>query len=300
MKLAFLCLPLALCFSACATAPALNDDYDPVSQDFAQIDEAFPPSILELNFEAAGERLNGILYQANGEGPHPTVVLLHGYPGNEKNLDLAQSMRRSGYNVLFFHYRGAWASGGSFSFSNVIEDVGYASDMLRERAKDYRVDPDKLILIGHSMGGFAALHGAANEESVNCVAALAPADFGMVAGNPDAVEGLAKGAGALTMLSGWTYETALHDMQENTARFGLFGLSDRLQEKSVLVIAGDRDSVLPPPVFHEPLVGHYAASSEIDLEHHVLPGDHSFSESRIALSRVIIDWADRCTSAPSE
>ena len=38
------------------------------------------------------------------------VLLLHGFPGNEKNLDLAQDLRADGFNVLFFHYRGAWGS----------------------------------------------------------------------------------------------------------------------------------------------------------------------------------------------
>lgn len=56
---------------------------------------------MEINFESHGNRLNGIVYLANGAGPHPTVVLLHGFPGNEKNLDLAQALRRDGFNVLF-------------------------------------------------------------------------------------------------------------------------------------------------------------------------------------------------------
>ncbi len=81
-----------------------------ITSDIKNIDATYPPTIRELNFQSYGDRLNAILYQANGLGPHATVVLLHGYPGNEKNLDLAQSLRRAGYNVLFFHYRGAWGS----------------------------------------------------------------------------------------------------------------------------------------------------------------------------------------------
>lgn len=61
--------------------------------------------------------MSGLIYIASGAGPHPTVILLHGYPGNEKNLDLAQSLRREGWNVLFFHYRGAWGSEGEFSLT---------------------------------------------------------------------------------------------------------------------------------------------------------------------------------------
>jgi pimeloyl-ACP methyl ester carboxylesterase len=35
--------------------------------------------------------MNGQFYLAGGEGPHPTLVLLHGFPGNEQIFDLAQA-----------------------------------------------------------------------------------------------------------------------------------------------------------------------------------------------------------------
>ena len=89
---------------------------DPVTADPAPgVDTAYPPSTEELAFQSQGSRLNGFFDLANGKGPHPTVILLHGFPGNERNLDLAQALRRAGMNVLFFHYRGAWGSGGTFS-----------------------------------------------------------------------------------------------------------------------------------------------------------------------------------------
>ena len=104
-----------------------------------------------------GSRLSGILYLANGLGPHPTVVLLHGLPGNEKNLDLAQVMRRAGFNVLFFHYRGAWGSEGDYLISRQPEDVAAAIGFLRENAVRYRIDVNAISLLGHSLGGYAAL-----------------------------------------------------------------------------------------------------------------------------------------------
>ena len=51
-----------------------------------RLDPAYPPALKEVHFESHGDRLNGIVYVANGPGPHPTVILLHGFPGNEKNL----------------------------------------------------------------------------------------------------------------------------------------------------------------------------------------------------------------------
>jgi len=79
---------------------------DPVTADPAPVDTAYPPSTEELAFQSQGSRLNGFFYLADGKGPHPTVILLHGFPGNERNLDLAQALRRAGMNVLFFSYRG--------------------------------------------------------------------------------------------------------------------------------------------------------------------------------------------------
>ena len=62
----------------------------------------------QLELASMGARLNGSIYLASGPGPHPTAVLLHGLPGNERNFDLAQALRRAGINVLALSYRGAW------------------------------------------------------------------------------------------------------------------------------------------------------------------------------------------------
>ena len=57
---------------------------------------------------------------AAGKDKKETVLLLHGLPGNERNLDLAQELRRNGRNVIYFNYRGAWGSQGEFMFSNCL------------------------------------------------------------------------------------------------------------------------------------------------------------------------------------
>ena len=77
-------------------------------------------------------RLDATLYLAGGPGLHGAVVLLHGLPGYEVNGDLAQSIRRAGWNVLLFHYRGM--SGGGFSISSAIDDTAEAVRFLRDTA----------------------------------------------------------------------------------------------------------------------------------------------------------------------
>ncbi|HJZ24659.1 MAG TPA: hypothetical protein VJ370_00135, partial [Streptosporangiaceae bacterium] len=70
--------------------------------------------ITGVTFDSDGHRLVGILYLARGEEPKPTVLLLHGCPGLEKNLDLAARLRDRGWNALLFHYRGCWGSAGRY------------------------------------------------------------------------------------------------------------------------------------------------------------------------------------------
>ncbi|MEP3891328.1 MAG: alpha/beta fold hydrolase [Hellea sp.] len=296
IKLAPVLLWASLALYGCATTAGQMSSI--LERDPTQIDASNPPAIVELGIDSYGDRLNGILYQANGAGPHPTVILLHGYPGNEKNLDLAQSMRRAGFNVLFFHYRGAWGSGGEFSFTHVIEDVGSAADYLRDNANEYRVDPDRLLMIGHSMGGFAALQGAAQDEAVTCVAAIAPADVGRIAdiakSDAEFEQSFADGANALPMLSGWSGQKVTAELKANRDAFSLIDLAPKLDGKSVLLIAGDKDSVIAPDVFHSPLVAAYAAQPDIALTHTVITGDHSFSWSRFELSNNILNWAQKC------
>ena len=44
------------------------------------------------------------------------------------------AIRRAGWNVLLFHYRGMWGAGGAFSFSSAIEDTAEAVRFLRDAA----------------------------------------------------------------------------------------------------------------------------------------------------------------------
>ena len=59
-------------------------------------DSLHPPSSHEVLIPSHGMGMNALFYLAGGAGPHPTMVLLHGFPGNEQNLDLAQAIRRAG------------------------------------------------------------------------------------------------------------------------------------------------------------------------------------------------------------
>src|SRR5213075_2909546 len=110
-------------------------------------DARHPTANKQLLIPSHGSGMNALLFEASGKGPHPTVILMHGLPGNERNLDLAQAIRRVGWDVLAFTYRGAWGSPGDFSISNAMEDTRAALDFARspDGAK-LGIDPRHIVL----------------------------------------------------------------------------------------------------------------------------------------------------------
>jgi pimeloyl-ACP methyl ester carboxylesterase len=131
-------------------------------------DAAHPAHNQQLLIPSHGSDMNALLFVTGGAGPHPTVILMHGLPGNERNLDLAQAMRSAGWDVLTFTYRGAWGSGGDFSISNAIEDTAAALDFARSPAgAKLGIDPRHIVRAGHSMGGATATITAAGASGLD-------------------------------------------------------------------------------------------------------------------------------------
>jgi len=286
---ALLCLLLTLTAATSFAASGGPLATDPVP------DKMFPPAIQELTILSDKSRMSGLIYQANGMGPHPTVVLLHGFPGNEKNLDIAQAVRRAGFNVVFFHYRGAWGSEGDFRQAQLADDTRAVLNFLRDNATRYRVNVQKLSLLGHSMGGYTSLAVGNKDKSLVCIGAMAPANMGLIAeglraGEPSALEFL-EYADTLFMLKnfdGAVMRKELLSMPAWELDIRLF--APGLRGKSVFMAVGSEDQVTPGPTMFNPTVAAYARDPGIRLRHSTIPGDHSFSYTRIQLTELVIDW----------
>jgi pimeloyl-ACP methyl ester carboxylesterase len=116
-----------------------------------------PAGSKELFIPSEKSLMAGFIYEANGVQKHPTLLLMHGYPGNERNLDLAQVVRAHGWNVIYFDYRGSWGSEGQFSFANCVKDVVNVVAFCKKYCDSLRIDTSNIVLFGHSMGGWICL-----------------------------------------------------------------------------------------------------------------------------------------------
>ncbi|MFI5906957.1 alpha/beta hydrolase family protein [Dactylosporangium sp. NPDC051541] len=247
----------------------------------------------EVRFDSHGVPLLGVLHLPAGPGPHPVVVLLHGFPGNERNFDLAQALRRAGYAALVFHYRGSWGVGGAYSWSNVLADAARAVAVAP--SLDPSLDAGRVAVVGHSLGGFAALHTTAADPAVRAVAALASFDFGATAEEPAGVlqQTRAMFGSDLLPLHGTSGDALYEEMLANGPAWRLADLAPRLADRPVLLVAGERDTVAPPVRHHAPVAAAYGTRAAGTLAALTLPSDHAFSDHRIALTRAVIDFLDR-------
>jgi uncharacterized protein len=264
-----------------------------------------PASMQTFQIPSHGALLNAFVYVAAGAGPHPAVILLHGFPGNERNLDLAQDMRRAGWDVLYFNYRGSWGSPGSFSFSHAIEDTGAAVAYLRgpEMAKSLRLDPSRIVLIGHSMGGFMAVQDAAADPAIVALGMISAADLGGRIPQPlpkereqAAMEALSHGYAreGMAPLAGCTPQGLARETLANAAQWSFLAKVDALKNRPALVITSDDGLAQSNDAFAAALRS--AGDNHVTTAH--FETDHSYSDQRTALSTTVLRWLATLSPQP--
>lgn len=272
---------------------------DAIANDPIEIDKNYPGVNESFVLNSHGHNAIGTMFIAQGKGPHPTIILFHGFPGYEKNFDLAHILRRAGYNVMIFHYRGSWGSEGTYSIGNVLQDAEVAVDFLRSEKsiKDYRVNPDKIILMGHSLGGFTAFLTAANHPEIKSVAFLAGFNFGYygdrILTSGKTIASLAEQwKYAIPPLKGTTAEEFVNDIIENRENWNLLNVTEKLKNHSILMIAGKGDKVATIREHHEVLAKELKSQGVYKLKEVILDSGHEFIEKRITLAKELLIWLE--------
>ncbi len=260
-------------------------------------DPLHPPHSAQVLVPSHGLGMNGLFYLAGGAGRHPTVVLLHGLPGNEQNLDLAQAIRRAGWNVLTLHYRGAWGSPGIFSIRNVLEDADAAVAFVRrpEIAEKFGIDRQRLVLGGHSMGGFASAAHARTDRQLLGVFLIDAWNVAKTGDEFARVSGPARAAlinkefdDFGNSLHGATATSTAAEVIAHRTEWNYMSWAKDLTRCPLLVIGaskagGEENRALAEAVTHEG--GKVSAVT--------LPTDHSFQDHRIALAAEVVDWLQK-------
>lgn len=258
---------------------------------------AFPARDRQLLISSNGFGMNALIFLAAGQGPKPTMLLLHGLPGNERNLDLAQAVRRAGWNVLTFTYRGAWGSQGKFSILHALQDAGAAMEFLRspEAVAKYSIDTKRLVIAGHSMGGYAAADLGSKDANVAGAVLLDAWDIGSTASQVRAAgdAGRKRFIDEFDDLGHSLGNTSAAELADEVIARGdtwhLPSLADGMAKIPTLVIYASK-GIKADNVKLVQALRKSGGKRVTDIE---INSDHSFADSRIRLASDVVQWLER-------
>ncbi len=149
-----------------------------------------------------------------GKGPFPAVVIVHGggWIGGHRQYSvepLFEPLTQAGFAWFSISYRLAT---DLLQFGVAVEDVQTAITHVRQNAARYRIDPDRLAVLGESAGAhLASLAVERSPKSVSAVVALySPADLVSLARNsttiPESIRQMVRAAGMEQLIIGYLHE----------------------------------------------------------------------------------------------
>lgn len=236
----------------------------------------------ELFIPSEGTQIAGFIYTANGTQNHPTLIMLHGFPGNERNLDIAQVVRANGWNVIYFDYRGSWGSGGQFSFKNCVQDVVNVVAFCKKNADKFHIDTSSMALFGHSMGGWVCLKALQRLPGIKKGFALSTWDiYGDLKNvkTEQQLQAAAKEAGKYFVLNTPT-EQILKPVIDDPAYYNL--------QKDSVALSGKQVIMLDEYHGNKELAGSLQKSNREYFDYEVWDTDHPFSNKRISLINKVL------------
>lgn len=244
----------------------------------------------------SGKKLSARLELPIDRRPHNFAIFAHCFTCT-KNLiairNIAKELVKEGFGVLRFDFTGLGESEGDFSdtnFSGNIDDLEDAAEFLK---KEYQ---SPTLIIGHSLGGTAALFAADRISSIKAVATINSP------GHPEHVEQLIKddvdvieksgkarvniGGKDFTIKKQFLDDLKNHSLKDIVRNF----------KKSLLILHSPQDKIVSIDNAQELFIAAWHPKSFISLDgmDHMLSG----SENSRAVGKAISGWALRYVDIP--
>ena len=117
--------------------------------------------------------LSGVLHLSEGADQRkvPLIVFVHGFMGNKVGehrlfVKAARYFTDRGYAVFRFDFSGCGESDGDYADVTITKQLSEVQAVLNVVSKLPQVDPNNIILIGHSLGGAVASLTAAKDHRI--------------------------------------------------------------------------------------------------------------------------------------
>ena len=126
------------------------------------------------------QQLNGILHSPTGfDAPCPAIAFFHGFTGTKVEphrifVKTARQLASIGFYVLRFDFRGSGDSAGDFSEMTISGEISDAIKSIDVLTAMQGVDPERIGILGLSMGGCVAACVSGQDARVKSTVMWAP------------------------------------------------------------------------------------------------------------------------------
>ncbi len=262
---------------------------------------------------ALGQPIHGDLRRPEGDGPHPVVVVCHGFKGFKDwgfHPWLGERLAAAGLAAVHFNFsrNGVRAADGDIedldafrknTLSIERDDLDTVLDAVLSGRLDSSLDPSRLGLMGHSRGGGIALLGASERPEVKALATWAAVShFDRITDAATLAEW--RRTGVYEVVNSRTGQILsmgldfLDDVLGNRARFNLLSAARRLRS-AWLVVHGTADETVPFAEA-EKLVGACGGTARlaaVDGAGHTFGSVHPFAGPTPHLETALVATLDR-------
>jgi uncharacterized protein len=196
------------------------------------------------------------------------------------------------------HYRGSWGVKGNFSFTHCAEDADTEVQFLLDPAngQKYRIDPKRIVVIGHSMGGYMAASAIAHNPQVAAAVIISAWNIGAdfethrhLGGSEPTLQNEAKFLtedNNLAPLAGTSGIALAREIRDHEKELNFLNLAPQIAPRAVFIITASEGLAPQDHALAEALIK--AGDSHVTERH--WDTDHSYSGQRAELSNAILQW----------
>ena len=272
----------------CRTPAAFGWDYEAINYDQAadaELASEADPTKCSASGEIAGVEVVGpgdvglagwYVPAGSGAAPNaPTVILAHGWGSNKSAMLDRAALLHDSYHLVLFDFRNHGQSAGEMTTQGVREagDVRAMLDWLESEK-----GPDRIAVLGTSMGGASVLAAANRDERIDAV--IVESTHATLA---NAIQARLEVAGyPLAMPASWAILLgSLFRTGEDASSVDPVMSIARLEERPVLLVYGGADDSIGPTDAEDMEAAAAEAGSPVEL-HVCEPAGHARSPDACA------------------
>ena len=262
---------------------------------------------VNIDLRNNGNKLDAKFYQVDKAISPPTLILLHGFPGNANSpYGLVERLTKNGINVLVFNYEGSFNSEGIFSWENCMTNIGVAYSFLKQKnnIQQFSIDTSKIFVCGCSMGAAFALSAAVHNSEIRKLIAVAGGNdlsiyLQKMKSDPIFRTALEKRIATAVMPNGPIKGDSAYihkyfdQLMSSYEYFDLIKNAEKLKNKEIFFITGWLDTTIPMEEFIIPSYRKLKTLYPKSVSIKALETDHYFTNARDELASSIIEWVNK-------